>query len=44
MRRLFFGDDASTHWSRMALQTDLPRYRHNDIDIRDQDAVKNIFG
>jgi len=43
MRRLFFGDDASTHWSRVALQTDLPRYRHNDLDIRDQNAIQNIF-
>jgi CDP-paratose 2-epimerase len=44
MRRLFFGDDASTHWLRVALETDLPRYRHNDCDIRDQAAVHNIFG
>jgi CDP-paratose 2-epimerase len=43
MRRLFFGDDASTHWSRVALQTDLRCYQHNDLDIRDQDAVQNIF-
>ena len=42
MRRLFFGDDASTHWSRAALEN-LPRYRHNDSDIRDQAAVQNIF-
>ena len=43
MRRLFFGDDASSRWSRTALETDLPRYRHNDSDIRDQAAVQNIF-
>src|SRR5262245_16174919 len=43
MRRLFFGDDASTHRSRAALETDLPRYRHNDSDIRDQAAVQSIF-
>jgi CDP-paratose 2-epimerase len=43
MRRFFFGDDASTHWSRAALETDLPRYRHNNYDIRDQVAVQNIF-
>ena len=43
MRRLFFGDDASTHWSRAGLEADLPRYRHNDSDIRDQAAVQNIF-
>src|SRR5262249_53262574 len=43
MRRLFFGDDASTHWSRVALETGLPRYRHLDTDIRDQAAVQNVF-
>jgi CDP-paratose 2-epimerase len=43
MRRLFFGDDASTQWSRAALETDLPRYRHSNCDIRDQVAIQNIF-
>jgi CDP-paratose 2-epimerase len=43
MRRLFFGNDASTQWSRAALETELPRYRHNDSDIRDQAAVQNLF-
>jgi CDP-paratose 2-epimerase len=43
MRRQFFGDDASTHWSRVALETNLPRYRHVDTDIRNQAAVQNIF-
>jgi len=42
MRRIFFGDDASTRWSRVALETDLPRYRHNDCDIRDQTAIQNV--
>jgi CDP-paratose 2-epimerase len=43
MRRFFFGDDASTHRSRLALETDLPRYKHSDSDIRDQTAMKKIF-
>ena len=43
MRRLFFGDDASTYWSRAALETELPRYQHVDTDIRDQAAVRNVF-
>jgi CDP-paratose 2-epimerase len=43
MRRIFFGDDASTRWSRVALEADLPRYRHNDCDIRDQTAIQNVF-
>ena len=44
MRRLFFGDHASTHWSRVALEVDLPHYRHFDSDIRDQATVQKIFG
>src|ERR1700751_4983010 len=44
MRRLFFGDDASTHLSRAGVQTDLPHYRHNNSDVRDHAAVQNIFG
>ena len=43
MRRLFFGDDASTYWSRAALEADLPRYQHVNTDIRDQAAVRNVF-
>jgi CDP-paratose 2-epimerase len=43
MRRLFFGDEASTHWSRVALETELLRYRHSDSDIRDQTAIQKIF-
>jgi CDP-paratose 2-epimerase len=43
MRRLFFGGDASTHWSRVALEADLPRYRHIDCDIRDQTEIQKIF-
>jgi CDP-paratose 2-epimerase len=31
MRRLFFGDDGSTQWSRATLESDLPRYRHVDM-------------
>jgi CDP-paratose 2-epimerase len=43
MRRLFFGDDASTQWSRAALEADLPRYHHINCDVRDQVAIQNIF-
>src|SRR5262249_11220247 len=43
MRRLFFGDDASTQWSRATLEIEFPRYRHNNSDIRDQAAIQNIF-
>jgi CDP-paratose 2-epimerase len=43
MRRSFFGDDASTKWSRAALETNVHRYRHYDSDIRDQAAIQSIF-
>jgi CDP-paratose 2-epimerase len=44
MRRLFFGDQASTQWSRAELESNLPRYQHKNFDIRDHGAVQNIFG
>src|SRR5712664_975559 len=43
MRRYFFGEDASTAWSRQRLEASVKRYRHHDIDIRDQSALEAIF-
>ncbi len=43
MRRYFFGDDASTEWSRKRLQETVPGYRHHAIDIRDAQAVEAVF-
>src|SRR5215468_8169419 len=43
MRRHFFGEEASTMWSRQRLETELKGYRHYDIDIRDQSTVIEIF-
>ena len=43
MRREFFGEEASTIWSRRRLEAELPGYRHYDIDIRDQNAVLDLF-
>lgn len=40
MRRVFFGDEASTAWQRRFLESRLgPRYRHHDVDIRDSEAL-----
>src|SRR5215469_5773273 len=43
MRREFFGNEASTLWSRRRLEAELPGYRHCEVDIRDQTAVVDLF-
>lgn len=43
MRREFFGDDASTEWSRRELEEELPGYLHHDLDIRDRKGVEALF-
>src|SRR5438874_414070 len=43
MRRQFFGEEASTAWSRQDLQAEFKAYRHYDIDVRDQSAVAGLF-
>jgi len=44
MRRVFFGEDASTTWNRKRLENSLSnKYRHIDADIRDTEAIENLF-
>jgi CDP-paratose 2-epimerase len=44
MRRVFFGEEASTEWNRRRLESALgARYRHNATDIRDREAVERLF-
>lgn len=44
MRRVFFGDDASTSWNRQRLEESLgSHYRHVEIDIRDFEAITKLF-
>jgi CDP-paratose 2-epimerase len=43
MRANFFGPDASTRWVRDRLCREVPGYLHQDVDIRDADAVAHIF-
>lgn len=44
MRRLFFGDDASTRWNLEAVARDLgSRFTHADCDIRDNAALDRVF-
>ncbi|MEZ6062265.1 MAG: NAD-dependent epimerase/dehydratase family protein [Planctomycetaceae bacterium] len=43
MRREFFGDDASTRWSREQLQETVPGYCHESLDIRHHARVEPLF-
>ena len=42
-RQRFFGPAASTRTTRAALSAQFPRYAHNDLDIRDERGVHNLF-
>ena len=43
LRRYFFGDAASTAWSRGRLEAELPNYEHRGVDIRDAAKLDEIF-
>ncbi len=43
MRAYFFGSEASTDWNADKLQNDLPKYIHRTADIRDSDAINQLF-
>jgi CDP-paratose 2-epimerase len=43
MRRQFFGEQGTTHPVVEELLRTLPRYRHLPIDIRDRQAVRDVF-
>src|SRR4051794_562955 len=43
MRRVFFGSEASTAWSRQRLEIEVKNYRHVDGDIRDVPLVDSVF-
>jgi CDP-paratose 2-epimerase len=44
MRRVFFGDEASTAWNRSRLEHLLgPKYLHLEVDIRAGDVINNVF-
>ncbi len=43
MRKVFFGDDASTKWSRERLEKEIPDYLHYDVDIRSDEEIEKIF-
>ncbi len=43
MRKVFFGDEASTQWSRKKLESEIKDYIHYNEDIRDKTAMEAIF-
>lgn len=44
LRRVFFGEDASTDWNRSQLENELSHlYRHHHIDIREASQVSSLF-
>jgi CDP-paratose 2-epimerase len=43
MRARFFGPEASTAGQRQRLEGSLKNYRHEDLDIRDSDAIDALF-
>ncbi len=43
MREVFFGQEASTAWMQERLEREVPNYTHENVDIRDQDAIFRIF-
>jgi CDP-paratose 2-epimerase len=43
MRQYFFGEEASTFWSRNELLEQLDKYNHRDADIRDERAMAQLF-
>lgn len=43
MRRVFFGEEASTRWNTDQLREMTPNLIHFDVDIRDRGALERIF-
>jgi CDP-paratose 2-epimerase len=43
MRKVFFGEDASTAWNRERLKEEICGYVHHDMDIRDKQQIERLF-
>ncbi len=43
MRKLFFGPEGDTAWNNERLKKEYPRYRHLDMDIRNEASVARLF-
>ena len=43
MRKVFFGEESSTEWSRKKLESEINGYTHYSEDIRDKSVIETIF-
>jgi CDP-paratose 2-epimerase len=43
MRATFFGPDGDTRWNQRRLENQFRRFHHHELDIRDRNAVLNLF-
>jgi CDP-paratose 2-epimerase len=43
MRGELFGEEASTEWNRKRLESEVGRYTHYQVDIRNKEAIEKIF-
>lgn len=43
MREAFFGEEASTAWNREVLEQELRNYEHYAVDIREYEALEELF-
>lgn len=43
MRKVFFGEEASTAWNVINLKETVPNYDHYNVDIRDQNSMEQLF-
>jgi CDP-paratose 2-epimerase len=43
LRSYFFGKEASNEWNKKELERIIPNYIHHRLDIRNSDALQNIF-
>ncbi len=43
MRKVFFGDEASTAWNRQRLEEGVSNYRHQNTDIRNREQIEALF-
>jgi len=43
MRRVFFAEDGSVEWNAEQLRRDLAHFRHLRLDVRDREAIDQVF-